>query len=327
MFRSILVPLDGSIFAEQALPLAASIARHAGAVLRLVRVIPPLADYFFWAPLPGDPLETDLRNIHRIEAQEYLNDVVQRVRAAGTVSVVCDVIEEKLELSVAESIGVDAEKKGVDLVVLTSHGRGAVARFWLGSVADKLVRSLKIPVLLVRPQESAGPPDLAHEATLKHLLLALDGTTLAEQILEPAVAIGKAMGAEYTLVRAIRPAWPFTPLSSQAASARPSSPTWAGAQTIDGQQRRNAENYLESVAKRLRSDGAVVHTRVHIAEQPATAILEEAAAVGADLIALETHGRGGLSRMLLGSVADKVVRGSSHPVLVCRLPEKTTPAA
>jgi nucleotide-binding universal stress UspA family protein len=90
---------------------------------------------------------------------------------------------------------------------------------------------------------------------------------------------------------------------------------------IDAQKWRQAEEYLHAVAERLRAEGASVQTRVHVAEQPAAAILREAALVGADLIALETHGRGA-SRLLIGSVADKVVRGSSIPVLVCRLPHQ-----
>jgi len=304
MFRSVLVPLDGSGFAEQALPLALSMARHAGCPLRLLRVVPPLADYFFWAPMPGDPLEVELRAAHRTAAQGYLEDVVRRLRDAGAGSILCDVVEE--EDGVSESIYADVVKTGADLVVLTSHGRGAVRRFWLGSIADKLVRSLPVPVLLVRPHEPALALDLRHEVVLKHLLLALDGSTLAERILEPALAVGKAMGTDFTLVRAIRPAWPAL------------HPSWHGAQKIDEQQRRTAEAYLETVANHLRAGGATVQTRVHFAEQPAVAILEEATLAGADLIALETHGRGGLTRLLLGSVADKVVRGSSIPVLVCR---------
>jgi nucleotide-binding universal stress UspA family protein len=135
------------------------------------------------------------------------------------------------------------------------------------------------------------------------------------------------MGTDFTLVRDIRPSWSFMSRHPKAVSATPgSSAAWTGAQMIDGHQRRTAEKYLEQVAQRLRADGAMVQTRVPVHEQPATAILEEAAAVGADLIALETHGRGSLSRLLLGSVSDKVVRGSSLPVLVCRLPsEPATP--
>ena len=76
-------------------------------------------------------------------------------------------------------------------MVLSSHGRGALARFWLGSNADELVRSLAVPVLLARPGQAV--PDLRHEAVFKHLLLALDGTTLAEQIMPAALAIGSAL--------------------------------------------------------------------------------------------------------------------------------------
>ena len=88
---------------------------------------------------------------------------------------------------------------------------------------------------------------------------------------------------------------------------------------IDEQIRSNAEKYLGLVAERLRGGGAKVQISAPIAEHPATAILQEAARVGADLIALETHGRG-VSRVLMGSVADKVVRGSHLPVLVWRVP-------
>jgi nucleotide-binding universal stress UspA family protein len=304
MFQAVLVPLDGSVFAEQALPMALSLARRAGCPLRLLRVVPPLADYFFWAPEPGDPLEAELRAAHRSEARTYLDDVVRRLQDAGAGPMFCDVLEE--EEGITESINADVAKTGAGLVVMTSHGRGTAGRVWLGSIADKLVRSVSVPLLLVRPHEPASTLDLRREVTLKHLLLALDGSPLAEHILAPALAIGGAMGAEYTLVSGVRPASPLL------------HPTWNGAEKFDQRRRQAAEAYLETVAGRLRAGGAVVRTRVHFAEQPAAAILDEAAATGADLIALETHGRGGLSRLVLGSVADKVVRGSALPVLVCR---------
>ncbi len=156
MFRSVLVPLDGSVFAEQALPLALSLARHAGCPLRLLRVVPPLADYFFWAPPPGDPLEVELREAHRNEALGYLDDVVRRLRDAGAGIVCCDVVDE--EEGIGESICADVVKTGADLVVLTSHGRGAVKRVWLGSIADKLVRSLPVPLLLRAPSGTGCTP-------------------------------------------------------------------------------------------------------------------------------------------------------------------------
>jgi nucleotide-binding universal stress UspA family protein len=314
MFRTILVPLDGSVFAEHALPLAVSVARHCEATLRLLRVVPPLADYFFMPPEPTDPLAAELRQLYRAEAQAYLNDVAHRLKDAGPV--ICDVMEE--EEGVGESICADAVKTGAELIVLSSHGRGAVARFWLGSNADKLVRTAPVPVLLARPPENAPAADLRREAPLQHFLIALGGNTSAAQVVEPALALGKATGAVYTLVRVVRPAFPNLLTDIGAGPTPPSG--WIGLNKIDEQNCQKAEDYLRTVAERLRAAGATVQTRVHIAEQPAAAILREATLVGADMIALETHGRG-VSRLLIGSVADKVVRGTSLPVLVCRLPK------
>ena len=86
---------------------------------------------------------------------------------------------------------------------MTTHGRGPLTRFWLGSVADELVRRASVPLLLVRPHE--GVPDLAQEPILQHLLIPLDGSELAEQVLEPAVALGTLMAADYSLLRIYGP--------------------------------------------------------------------------------------------------------------------------
>jgi len=323
MFQSVLVPLDGSAFAEQALPLAVSVAQHAGATLRLLRVVPPLEDSLFWAPEPGTALESELREQHRTAAKAYLDGVVSRLKDASTLSVICDVIDEKEGIS--ETISADVAKTGAGLIVLTSHGRGAVARFWLGSVADELVRTSPVPVLLVRPPEQPPLPDFQKPVVLKHFLLALGGNMAVERIVEPALAIGKAMDADYTLVRVIRPNLEYVPsfyYPDEGAGLIPASGS-VESEKINEQKRQEAEKYLQRVAERLRADGAQVQARTPIAEQPAVAILEEAVRCGADLIALETHGRG-LSRVLMGSVADKVIRGSSLPVLVCRYP-RTAP--
>ena len=293
--------------------MAVSLARPTGATLRLLRVVPPLADYLFWPPLRSDPLDKELRQAHRDEAQAYLDSVVHRLKDACPVT--CDVMEE--EVGICESICEDVTKTGADLIVLSSHGRGALARFWLGSIADRLVRKAPVPVVLVRPPEHSNAPDLEQRVNLKHLLLGLDGTAMAERVIEPALAIGKAAGAEYTLVTAIRSVFPHAILQGSAGSGKKAAPNLTDSAKIDDQRLLKAKQYLGSVAEHLRAAGAKVQTRVHVAEQPAAAILLEADLVGADLIALETHGRGA-SRLLMGSVADKVVRGSSRPVLLGR---------
>ena len=180
MYRSILVPLDGSTFGEQALPLALSIARRAGASLQVVHVHVPLMPYDE-SLLTIDPR---LNEQARESERAYLDAVVERLSRIAPVPVTSALLEGP----VAEALYEHTVTAGTNLVVLTTHGRGPLARFWLGSVADELVRRLPMPILLVRPQETV--PDLAGEPVLQRMLIPLDGSEFAEQILEPAMALG-----------------------------------------------------------------------------------------------------------------------------------------
>jgi nucleotide-binding universal stress UspA family protein len=199
---------------------------------------------------------------------------------------------------------------------MTTQGRGPVARFWLGSVADALVRQSTIPILFVRPAESEA--DLAQEPAFRRVLIPLDGSQLAEQILEPATALAAATKAEVTLLRVVQQLSPasYDPESSRISGIRPA--LLKQLQDVDRQERTRAEEYLDQLAERLRSRSLIVHTRVVSHLRPATAILDDASTNGVDLIALATHGRGGLKRLLVGSVADKVLRGATTAVLMYR---------
>ncbi len=208
---------------------------------------------------------------------------------------------------------------GTDLVVMTTHGYGPLARAWMGSVADKLVRRLPMPILLARPHEATlDLLETVHERVFEHVLIPLDGSALAEEILDPALALGALMDAEYTLMEAIEvPVLGYAP-AAQAAMLD---------ERVLEQWRAEARAYLERVAARIRARVSVVRTNVTLAP-PAMAIIDYAREHAADLIALSTHGRGGLARMLLGSVADKVIRGADVPVLLQRpRGEMTTLAA
>ena len=136
MFRTILVPLDGSEFGEQALPAAVALARKANAELRLVHVVPPRH-----AP--------DARS----EAAKYLKAHAGRLTVDGGVRVGTDVLGGSIDECLCEY----ARRTDCDLIVLTSHGRGALARVWLGSVTDKLVRTAPCPVLTVRTPDESHP--------------------------------------------------------------------------------------------------------------------------------------------------------------------------
>ncbi len=316
MYRSLLVPLDGSAFGEHALPLALSLARRLGAALRVVHV--HVSPWVAYGELGVQYDETTDR-ILRENDRAYLDAVARRLAAAADISP----SSALLDGPVADAIGWHATATESDLLVMTTHGRGPLARFWLGSVADALVRQASIPILLVQPKEAA--PDLAPEPVVRRVLIPLDGSELAEQILEPALALGAATQAEYTLLRVVKQmaAASYDPASGRVSGLRES--LLKQMQVMDRQQWTEAQEYLERLAGGLRARSLTVQRRVIPHEQPAAAILDDAQKNAADLIALATHGRGGLKRLLLGSVADKVVRGAATPVLVYRPVDKSAP--
>jgi nucleotide-binding universal stress UspA family protein len=307
MEHTILVPLDGSPFAEYALGPALWIARHTGAALHLIRVHRvPLVAVDGPAPLYEAPLDASLRNQER----EYLERVRAQLPEVAPVPITTELADE----AVANSICAAAVARHALLIVMTTHGRGPVSRFWLGSVADQLLRCSPVPVLLIRPGE--GPPDFTRGLTSSKILVPLDGSALAEQILEPATQLGDLLGAAYTLFNVISPAFTVGYEAAADPMGHVAERMMHEMRETQRKLRTEAEAYLEQVAGRLRKQGRIVHTRVAESERPAGAILDAARDLAADLIAAATHGRGGLARLVVGSIADKIVRGAAAPVLV-----------
>jgi nucleotide-binding universal stress UspA family protein len=291
MYRSLLVPLDRSSLAEQALPLALGIARRANARLELAEVH---ALYALEDPHIGRaPFDRQADAERKRQEQLYLDATAKWLASAAPVPVSAALLcgSAVLPRTVADSILERARACRTDLIVVATHGRGPLSRFALGSVADELLRRAPVPVLLVRP--GPGAPWIFPEPVLNNILVPLDGSPLAEQVLEPALELARLMEARCSLLRVVEP------------RGGPS-------------EQAGAEAYLASVAARIHGPALPVRTRAVVARHAAEAILEEAAAQTSDLIALATHGRGGLNRLLRGSVADKLVRAAASPVLVCR---------
>ena len=311
-YRSIVVPLDGSDFAEHALPTAQSLARRHGATLHVVRVYVPVAGVYGEHAVPYDEvLDRELME----RAQEYLDGVVRRLVADGGVRARADLLEGPI----AESIARHAAAVGADLLVMTTQGRGPLVRFWLGSVADELVRHAEIPVLIVRPHPAA--PDLSHDRVFQRVLIPLDGSQLAERVLEPALALDTGTQGELTLLRVVMPIAQLNYGSTAGA--------YTGLrelQELDQAESKRAHDYLEGIAQRLRARSFNVTTRVIASDRPAAAILDDALIHGTDLIAMVTHCRGPWKRLMLGSVADKVLRGAETAVLAYRPAEGPAPA-
>jgi nucleotide-binding universal stress UspA family protein len=307
MYRAILAPLDGSALSEKALSIACEIARRSGARLHLAFVtVQAMAAPIFVVGLPV--VDDELHSLGRLHDRAYLEQLRDRLSAEHDLPITVAVLDsDDDDQTIPSLLAAYAAANGIDLIVMTTHGRGGLSRLWLGSVADALVRLSPAPLLLLRSQEQAEP---AKPAPPRHILIPLDGSARSEEILASALALGQLLRAEYTLLHVIVPALlgPAAPFTT---------PTDFNPERTDREQ-AEAERYLEQVAARLREAGATVRTRAVVAGQVASAILEESQREGSDLIAMSTAGRSGIRRLLIGSVADKVLRRAEAPLLLHR---------
>lgn len=302
MFKTIIVPLDGSLFAEQAIGTAATIAQHSGAELVLLRVH---ESYAFEAT--DYSLADDLS---RREQEQYLAEIAERVECLfGTVP-------ERVVLDGFVDAAICDFAAGMEspLIVISTHGRTGFSRVWLGSVADAIVRRASTPVLMLR-HHGEGDGTLARAHNFRHLMVPLDGASFAEVALLPAAALAAAFRAKVTVLRVVAPVSVPIPLYAAPYGA----PLGDDDEETLNLRLEGAEDYARAAAIRVRLEesGVEVDTVVRVDESPAKAILDAACAHGVDTIAIATHGRG-VSRLVVASVTDKVLRGGPEAVLVLR---------
>ena len=293
MPKRIVVPLDRSDFAESALPYALGLLDPDG-TLALVSAVDPMID-----PMGGIP---NLEMVLQDAAEEYLAAI--RKRLPDNMEVTTTVVTGSPVLSIKHF----AEGFAADLVVLSTHGRGPMSRVWLGSVADGLLRRTSIPVLLVRPHETGDPGigqpvDLPRRVTVAH-----DGSDLANLLIDNLDLLGGDPDTSFDLTRVVV----FPHIISSAYLPH----TALANVNTRSEMEAVAKDEVERVAAALSAAGRKVETTVLTSEFVGPAIVEHASESGADVIMMATHGRRAVERLLLGSVADKVVRESEVPVLV-----------
>jgi nucleotide-binding universal stress UspA family protein len=314
MIDNILVPLDGSPLAEQALAAAVLIAGRTAARLHIVHVRTLYRQ-------PGDDAVSD-------PARAYLDEACERVCAEIGESVSFAVLPESEPAlllpapsprTVAELIDGYARAHRIDLVVMATHGRSGLSRFWFGSVADALLRTCSLPILVIRPEEGMDPKRWSSRRTFDHVLVPLDGTSFAHAVLAHARTLAGAFDGRLSLLRVLT--LPSPALDGVMPAAIVFTPEDAAS------VQEHAEQDLARAAADVRSAGVRVETATTTAASAANGILDWAERHGVGLIALATHGRTGLDRMLVGSVADKVVRGARCPVLVVRARQREDEAA
>jgi nucleotide-binding universal stress UspA family protein len=302
-----MVPLDGSTFAEAALPTAFLLARRHASRLHFARVHQPPPPVV--AGPGGDPLYDPAldRELDR-EGRRYLDVLLGRIGADDRARAVT----AYLYGPVAECLSRYVGDQAIDLVVMTTHARGGVSRAWLGSVADAVVRRAAVPVLMLRSAEAFDE----HARTAPRfgrILVPLDGSSTAAMVLEPAAALARSGDATLVLLRVVQP----VPMASVPPMG------FAGGAVVEDEAAthllaRQAKGDLETAARELAELGVTAVER-HVIVEPGVgrAILDFANRHRVDLIAMTSHGRGA-SRLVIGSIADKLLRGSSLPILLRR---------
>lgn len=313
LFRRILVPLDGSGLAERALEPAIRIAQADSAELVLLRIA-DLKDmqlteggvysYLRW---------NELVERNQQEAIDYLERVQQTKvpRAVPACTLVLDGDE-------AGTIVDTAASEGVDLIIMSTHGRSGLSRWILGSVTEKVLRAAPCPVLVIRPESRLAAPSqsrLARRLDGPRVLITLDGSELAEQALAPGLGAGCAFDAEVILLRVNEL---LEVVDEHFVNELERAEHGLGDLYRFGRY-QFADRYLEAAAGAILRAGMKVKTAV-IEGPVAQSILGFADGEDIDLIVIATHGRTGLRRWVYGSVAEKVLRGAHCAVMVVRPP-------
>jgi nucleotide-binding universal stress UspA family protein len=287
MYTKVLVPLDGSALAEQILPYARLMAEACGARIELLWVTDTDGRPPFWPPQQGDEY------LHQLALRYFPSskEVVYAEKVGDPAAVIIDTAKD------------DARR----LIAMATHGTSGVRRWLLGSVASKVIQNAHNPLLLIRPEE--GEPQKG-PLGLKTIFVPLDGSALAETVLPHVSTLAKKLKAEAHLLR-VYTVPVNTYVVGDGVIGQPS-------QQDREEWRRLADSYLEGKTEALRAAGLESVVATSIPGDPALEIIEIARKTPNNLIAMCTHGRSGIGRWLLGSVAEKVVQHSGDPVLLIR---------
>ena len=313
MQRCIVVPLDGSRTGEHVLPLAVELAERQHADLELVHAFEALPPYMVQGAPPIDPaLDLEIRR----QRQRYLEDVAARLQATASVNITCRTLDGT---DVVATLADYLAERRPELTILATHGRGGVGKVWGGSVPMGLLRHSIASLLLVRATDSAVPNDQA--GALRRILVPLDLTPADEEALGDVVELATAGETEFYLLHVREP----VTVSEQDAPTLDVLPVYdvdpaRVAPYATSVLEAAADDYLEQVARRIRSQGFVVTTQVVADRSPADAILQFAEAWKMNLIVLEPHPRTRVSRLLPSHVIDRVIHAARVPVLIHRRP-------
>ena len=292
MFSMILVPLDGSDLAESIIPQMERIYRVHDAEIILLRTVPPPA-------LSTPQIEALVRQAE-VEAFDYVMAVAKRLEAKGIAAKA--VVKRGLPEEVIPAFAV---KEGVELITMSTHGRTGISRWTRGSVAESVLRLATTPLVLMhsfeKPGTEASARRLPNEIRFARVLVPVDDSSESQTILPHVETVARLYESQVTIFHAI---YVHPSLAMYPSDMLPvASPTDTG--------------LAEKLAGELRQRGIRAAAK-SVWGEPAWEIIEELRHHPYDLVAMGTHGRRGVERLLLGSVAEKLLRTVSLPMLLVR---------
>jgi nucleotide-binding universal stress UspA family protein len=300
MLERILLPLDGSELAERAIPYVRDLAGQSGAEVYLLHACPPEHKAYL--------------RMHQI----YLNTVAEELRLrlkadwppSSDPRIQAEVILDEPVNAIFEYV----KQKSISMVALTSHGSSSLRAWAIGSVADKVVRGVGVPVLLVRIKE--GLPILEKKGLIRKILLPLDNSEASKIALPYAIQMAKKLKASialFTMFQSI-----FTQLVSSQDIGSGGMAISTGFDSIDAATEKYTNAYLQGIADEIRKEGVEVTQTSLMGIDAAFDILEMEKKIQPDLVVMATRGRSKISRWAFGSVAEKVLREGDRPILVVK---------
>jgi nucleotide-binding universal stress UspA family protein len=294
--KNIVVPLDGSAFAEHAIPIALGIAEQSGATLHLVHVFIPVdvLDPFDALHYPDKALESLKR-----KKEKYLSDTVHQLAALTPVFVTSTVVDGRAVSDLIESVhGI-----GADLVVMATHGRGVLGRMWWGSAAHSVLQNASVPLILVRG--SSGRVTFSPRP-INHVMLPLDGNKASEHVLHPIMERHLFPTARHTLLKVVGFESSYEIRDSRLRmDLVPSRQEWEA-----------AKRYLLTVARSFGNHNRGIHTKVVASQDPlARVVIYCAETDGVDLISLVHRPSGVLERLFQQSISEQLFRMAACPLM------------
>jgi nucleotide-binding universal stress UspA family protein len=297
LYERILVPLDGSELAQVALPYAERLAGALGSQITLIYV--------------SESAEDRYQHMHQFYLQkmaEATKQGAERYLEKGTGQEI-KVTTVILVGDPAEAIVDYAEREDIGLIIMSTHGRSGIKRWAMGSVADKVLRATTRPLALIRAK--GDHPDIRNRTLLNRILVPLDGSNESEAVIPYIEEFAPRLQAEVILLQVVAPDYHIY------AAGGPEYGAYAERQVES--IKAFAKDYLEKMVVQLRQKG--VNTKPEIKfGTAAEEIIKFADEIGAGVVAMSTHGRSGVGRWALGSVAERVMHSGNTPILLVRTP-------